>query len=261
MINVRIVCAHDAVDTAKRIMRLLEAEGHAVKLCFGRANLSQMQAAKDSAEAVLVIWSVNAASAHYMHHAAMQAPAQRLIEIARAPGWPSLDHRRHQPIDFTRWNGERGGLDLRNPWRELEERLRGVARAFEPPRPQPTRAAMAMGAAGMVALGAAAVMRVDNETRALPELEDQRVSYATVEEVIADARGGPLLTPVEPFSAPDEEDAFGPYVRRARMLEGPAPLDLAPMTPLEDMVEGQSFRDQSLLARLASSSGQRRSEP
>src|SRR4029079_13240255 len=66
MVDIRIVCARDAVKTAETLRRLLEAEQHRVDVSFGRHSLDQYTHALESGEIALLIWSANAPGAHYM---------------------------------------------------------------------------------------------------------------------------------------------------------------------------------------------------
>ena len=82
--DIRIVCTHDAVKFAEMLLRLLGAEQHQVRLLAGRQSLAELEAAKTAQDAVLLIWSANAPSQHYMREWARNIPPGRLIEIARA---------------------------------------------------------------------------------------------------------------------------------------------------------------------------------
>ncbi|MGH6950225.1 MAG: hypothetical protein ACREH4_05100, partial [Vitreimonas sp.] len=144
MTDIRIVCTHDAVKLADVLMRLLGAEQHQVCLLVGRQSLTELEAAKTARDAVILIWSPNAPSQHYMREWARHIPPARLIEIARAAGWPH-DERRAPVIDFIAWRGQRNS----RAWSSLKERLRLIARGLEPPtHSAPKRAAMAIGLAG-----------------------------------------------------------------------------------------------------------------
>ena len=57
MIDIRIVCTHDAVKTAQTLRRLLEAELHTVDVSFGRHSLDHFESALNSHEIALLIWS------------------------------------------------------------------------------------------------------------------------------------------------------------------------------------------------------------
>jgi hypothetical protein len=236
MIDIRIVCTHDAIKLAEMLMRLLEAEQHQVRLLPGRQSLADLEAAKASHDAVLLIWSANAPSQHYMREWARNIPAARLIELARAPGWPQGE-RKAPVIDFIAWRGERGA----RAWNSLNERLRIIARAQEPSRPAPKRAVMAMGLASIAAVGGAAMVRMHEApgpALAAPDASEQTLAALEPEIGV----GGPLSASPEPPSVEELEI-------RARF----APLDAAPAPDLLEISEylSPSIRPPTLLERLS----------
>ena len=93
MTDVRIVCTYDAVSFAEKLMRLLVAEEHRVKLTYGRNSLSEREASNNSREAVILIWSYDAPSQHYMLEWARGVDPVRLVELARAPGAPKIERK------------------------------------------------------------------------------------------------------------------------------------------------------------------------
>jgi hypothetical protein len=195
MIDIRIVCAHDALKLAEMLMRLLEAEEHQVRLLVGRQSLADLEPAKTTRDAVVLIWSANAPSQHYMREWARNISPMRLVEIARAPGWPQSE-RKAPVIDFINWRGERGA----RAWNALNDRLRAVARVMEPPKPAQNRAAMALGIASIAAVTGAAMVRMHEPTTPVaeaPEATEQVLAAAPDPSV---GLGGPLDA-VEPASA------------------------------------------------------------
>lgn len=237
MTDIRTVCTHDAKKLADTLVRLLEAEQHSVRLTYGRQSLIELEAAKEARDAVLIIWSPDAPSQTYMLEWARNIHPERLIEIALAPGWPRID-RKAAVIDFTTWRGERGA----RAWNALNDRLRAVARALEPPRPPPKRAALALGLASVAAVGVAAVVRM-NEPADAPTLPEEPTQTAQSEEPLG--VGGPLDA-VEPLSAPDE-----PPLRR---MPNPRFVPLQPV-PEPDLMRIEPYtppeiRDPTLLERL-----------
>jgi hypothetical protein len=220
MIDIRIVCTHDAVKFAEMLMRLLEAEQHHVRLHAGRQSLADLEAAKASLDTVVLIWSANAPSQHYMREWARSIPPARLIELARAPGWPQSE-RKAPVIDAIAWRGNRSA----RAWNSMNERLRTIARAHDtPPKQGPKRAAMALGIASIAAVGGAAVVHVQETARpAIAEAPDStEQTFTTVEADIGDPLdsteqaftsaasdsvgiGGPLTSAPEPPSAEDLE--------------------------------------------------------
>ena len=242
MIDVRIVCTHDAKKMALTLQRLLSAQDHHVELCTGRASLEALEAARNTREAVILIWSLDAPSAHYMLQWATGIESKRLIEITRAPNISRGDVRKPGVIDFSAWSGERGG----SAWRALVERLRLVARGAEPPKPPPLRAAVALGAVSALAMGGAIVLRVDDAARTALEPPPENVIAASVIEDFG--MGGPL----RPLDAEaTEEDAIVIHFRRgARVRAIEDELD-ATLADLPGAYEPVEFRRDSLFTLLS----------
>lgn len=235
MIEVSIVCTHDALKFAETLTRLLEAEQHAVKLHCGRL---QAQGALDGAvaekTAIVLVWSADAPSQHYMLEWGQTIPASRLVEVARAPGAPRLN--RNAPvIEFTQWRGERGG----RAWTILGERLRNVERTLFPPKAPPTQALMALGLASVAAVGGAFMVRVDEQ---MPLASESPLAAAEL-GVAEVALGGAFLAE-EPPSIEDILDL--PRVRFAGIdLVRPAELSQLELADLPEL------RDATLLERLS----------
>lgn len=242
MINVTIVCTHDAVKTAEVLTRLLEAEEHQVRILHGRQSASAMAAVKTSDDAVLLIWSANAPSQHYMLEWARNIDPSRLIEIGRAPGWPRSD-RKAPVIDFVQWRGERGG----RAWNALNERLRLIQRQFEPVKPPPRRAAMALGLASIAAVGGAVVVRMNDQ--ATPDPANSAVAETTNEQIFVETPLDPaagLGGAINAFEPASVEDEFRPL----------APARYAPLPHLQpDLLQPSAYsapelRDPTLIERI-----------
>jgi hypothetical protein len=236
MIDVRIVCSHDAVKLAEMLTRLLEAEEHRVRLTYGRQALNELEEAREAHDAVLLIWSPDARSQTYMLEWARNIDPSRLVEIARGTSdWHPIK-RLAAVIDFSTWRGDRGA----RAWKALTERLGAIARSLAPPAPVPAKALMAMGVASIAAVAGAMVVRVNMpiEPTAAP---------APLEEIAAtdpaSGVGGPLSA-IEPASLDDE-------ALRVRHYPNLAPLD-AESDPLTALVEYQEveLRDPTLLERI-----------
>jgi hypothetical protein len=242
MIDVRIVCTHDAVKLAEMLMRLLEAEEHQVRLLHGRQSLADLEEAKASCDAVVLIWSANAPSQHYMREWARNIPPARLIELARAPGWPESE-RKAPVLDFIAWRGERGA----RAWNALNERLRIIARATAPKKPPPSRAALALGLASIAAVGGAAMVRM-NETlptpATSPETREQSIAVVDPETGV----GGPLSA-IEPASVEELEALRLVPNPRFTPLELTTPPDLVeiPETALAELPPPTLFERLSAL--------------
>lgn len=236
MIDIRIVCTHDAVKLAETLTRLLEAEEHRVRLTYGRQAMHELEAAKGAQDAVLLIWSPNARSQTYMIEWARNIEPSRLIEISRdANDWPGVK-RLAAVIDFSNWKGQRGA----RAWKALNERLAAITRSFEPPE-LPVKQMVAAGFATVaVASGSLlAGMSSPAETAIVPApLEDVAV-------VDANAGVGGSLDVVEPASDPTGQIA----ARRYRQIELIDPLpaqSLAGLPAYEEYV----LRDRTLMETL-----------
>lgn len=243
MVDIRIVCARDAVRTAETLRRLLEAEQHRVEVSFGRHSLDQFTQALENNEVALLIWSANAPGTHYMFEWAERFDRRRIIEIADAPGWPQL--KRSAPvIDFVGWNGTRGS----KAWVALSERMRPFSRVREIKTPPPRQAMMALGFAAAAAMVGAVVVRVNAGPAMLPtptaEPDALHVSAS-------DGVGGPLerapADAIEPASVEDIVQIIPPRVSPLPQLHG------APTAPLVDLADLQriEIRQPTLLERLA----------
>lgn len=243
MIDVRIVCTYDAVKTAQTLQRLLAAEDHNVELSHGRGSLAVLDDTRQLRCAVLLIWSLDAPSQHYMLEWASKVDPVLLVEIARTPGAPHVAGRKGQVIDFSGWSGERGGA----AWRALIDRLRQIARATEPTKPPPLRAAIALGAASAAAVVGAVVTRVNDPL--LPPTQDPTTSSTQLAEVgsITELAQGGVLMPEEPASAEDTLVTFN--ARRLRMQAMGAPR-FEPLAPMPAAWEPIPLRRETLFERI-----------
>ncbi len=247
MISVRIVSTYDGVKTAQTLARLLSAEDHPVESCHGRTSTEQLETARAKAdEAVVLIWSVDAPTQLYMRQWADAIPPARLIEIARAPNWPPLPARRFPVIDFSAWNGDRGG----SSWRALNDRIRTLQRSLEPDTQQPARiAAGTLIAAGAAALGVAVWDRTHVET-VTPQAAPQEAIVAETArdplQISPGGVGGPVH--IEEPASLDELSLLIEPAPRIRALEAPPENDL--LTP--EIAAPMRFRDSSLMGALSS---------
>ncbi len=232
MIDICIVCTYDAVKFAEALVRLLEAEQHNVRLWYGRQSLQAMDEAKASRAAVLLVWSCNAPTQHYMLEWANCVSPDRLIEVALAPTAPPLD-RLAPIIDFSQWRGERGG----RAWSALNERLRTITRALDPPKAPPKQAIFAMGLASVAAVGGAFMVRVN---------EPESIAAPAQVAIAEDLGIGGAVEAVEPASAEELE-----WIEPVRALRYD-PIEAAPLQLVErPLPELPELRDPTLLERLA----------
>ncbi|MEZ5970195.1 MAG: hypothetical protein R3C31_00115 [Hyphomonadaceae bacterium] len=233
MIDIITVSTHDAKKLAADLVRLLEAEEHAVRMLVGRQSQGAIESAKTSREAVLIIWSEDAPSQSYMREWLSQIDAARLIEIATAEGWPERKDRKAPVIDFSSWRGERGG----RAWNALSDRLKAVARGIEPPKPPARHAAFALGAVSVAIIGVAAGVR-DHLT-----LTPEPIAAAAPQEEVVqleaptDAVGG-VIYATEPGSV-DDLAALPPLRLLSTQPIQIAPVDLTQvdLEPIPDVRE------------------------
>lgn len=235
MLEIRIVCAHDAVNLAEVLTRLLEAEDHRVRLSYGRQALHDLEEARPSRGLVLLIWSPNARSQNYMIDWARKIEPVRLIEIAHGTSdWQQI--KRVSPvIDFTNWGGQRGA----RCWKLLNERLDAVMRRLVPQKP-PLRTLATIGA-GLAAVSGAALFGLHATT------PPQTIAALTEDMTLDDPAtgiGGPLST-IEPASMDDDTITLRHYPDLAL-------IDAQPATTLADLPELEfiELRDPTLLERL-----------
>lgn len=241
MIDIRIICAHDAAKLAETITRLLEAEQHSVRLTIGRQALGELEAARESRDAVVLIWSPAARSQLYMLEWAHKIEPGRLIELALTSDPPKAP-RKAPVIDFSQWRGVRGN----SQWSALNERLKAVARALNPPKPPPKYAALALGMASAAAVAGALTLRL-NETAPLAPADEAAPAETLVAEAPETGLGGPLIAR-EPGSLLDEEDLRIARMASLQPLQMEGPLELAALAAPVDV----ELRDPTLMERLNS---------
>jgi hypothetical protein len=196
MIDVITVSTHDAKKLVADLVRLLEAEEHRVRVISGRHADREIEAARDSRDAILMVWSEDAPSSSYMREWLRQSDPYRLVEIATAPGWPERKDRKGAVIDFSNWRGERGG----RAWNALNDRLRAVANYIDPPKPPAKHAAMAMGLASLAAVTVAIGVRSNQDVAPAPATQEPQQTVQL--EAPTDSVGGAIYS-VEPASIED----------------------------------------------------------
>ncbi len=240
MIDVITVSTHDAKKLAADLVRLLEAEEHPVRMLVGRQSQVAIEDAKNSRDAVLIIWSEDAPSQTYMREWLRQIDPSRLIEIATAQGWPERKERKAPVIDFSSWRGERGG----RAWNALSDRLKAVARGIEPPKPPARHAAVVLGLVSVAIVGVAAGVR-DQLTLA-PETVAAEAPHQQIVQLEAptDAVGGALYA-TEPGSV-DDLAALPPIrlVNAPQLHYAPIELTVPNLDPIPEV------RDPTLMERL-----------
>lgn len=239
MIDIRIICTHDALKLAETLTRLLEAEQHRVGLSYGRQALNALEAAREEKSAVILIWSPDARSQTYMLEWARNIDASRLVELARTLDCPRIQ-RKAPVVDFTTWRGERGG----RAWDALCDRLRGVQRVLEPPKPVSGRAVAAFGLVTAVAMAGAIAERVNSAfepTQMANSANAQLLPAPNPDTGV----GGPLAA-IEPASLDDE--------LRFRFPSDVALLDTSSGLTYADIpdIAPKTLREETLLERLNS---------
>jgi hypothetical protein len=238
MTDVRIICTHDAAKLAETLMRLLEAEEHQVHMTVGRQAMGELAGAKETRDAVLLIWSPDARSQTYMLDWLRGIDASRLVELSIADA-PKHATRVGAVVDFANWRGTRGSAQ----WHALNDRLRAVQRALDPPKPPSKYAALALGMASAAAVTGALVLRME-DTPTLPVVEDASAREALVAADPSTGLGGPIDA-IEPPSIEDEL-----IFRRHSNVQ---PLRLAAEARLAqpDAPVQITLRDETLLERLS----------
>jgi hypothetical protein len=242
MIDVRIICSHDAFKLAETLTRLLEAEEHRVRLLSGRQSVVELEDARETKDAIILIWSPDARSQTYMREWGSKIASARIIDLTLIQDLPPLE-RKVSPIDFGEWRGERS---LRNQaWRLLNERLQGVARALNPPKPPPKYAALALGVASAAAVAGAVALRLD-----LPDMDRSGGDTAHEQLVAADPStglGGPMIA-VEPASVLDTQMLPVRNFPDAPLMREPnATMHLASLPVLREY----ELRDPTIIERLS----------
>ena len=242
MIDVRIICTHDASKLAETLTRLLEAEEHRVRLTMGRQALVELEHAREAKDAVILIWSPDARSQTYMREWASKIPAARVIDLTLTEDWPRLG-RKVTAIDFAQWRGERSNRNA--AWRTLNERLLGVSRALNPPKPPPKYAALALGAASAAAMAGAVILRVNDQ--AMHAGEEPPAQEQLVAGDPSTGLGGPTLA-VEPASVLDTQ-----LMRVRNFPDAPLLRDTTSGASLAALPVLQTYelRDPTLIERLS----------
>jgi hypothetical protein len=225
MTSVRIVCSYDGLEAAHTLGRVLAAEDYEVEVNHGRVAQAQLAAERDATEAVVLVWSPGATGSSYILHWRQSVAAANLVEIAICEAWPQYQ-RRWPVIDFSHWKGRRGSA----AWRALTERLRAIDRANAPAKSAPWRAAAALGAASLMAVGGAIIVRVNDNTA-------QQITIAADDSAINvesfEGLGGPAGLALEPAGADDPDVVLGPVAPRVAPIstQQAALLRSADLTP------------------------------
>lgn len=228
MIDIIAVSTHDARKLVADLVRLLEAEEHRVRVILGRHAAAEIDAAKTSRDAILIVWSKDAPSSSYMRDWLIESDASRLVEIATATGWPERKDRKAPVIDFSAWRGERGG----RAWNALNDRLRDVANVVDPPKPPALHAAVGLGVASLAAVVVAIGVRADQGPSNTPALEPQQQAAQTLDAPSVSVGGA--VYALEPASL--EDLALVPDLR---------PLDVA-LVALTPAPEPAALRNEPL---------------
>jgi hypothetical protein len=219
-------------------MRLLEDEQHRVRLTIGRQAMGELEIARTTSDAVMLIWSPDARSQTYMLEWAKHIPPHRLVELALTEDYPKFARKAAPALDYSHWRGTRGT----SQWNALNDRLRAVQRALNPPKPPPKYAALALGMASAAAMTGAVVMRMHDTS--LPIASEDTAQDALVAADPSTGLGGPLSA-VEPDSLEDQVLSF-------RRLPNAAPLQRATYAPLAHAPSPVDIelRQETLLERL-----------
>lgn len=246
MLAVRIVCAWDAIDKAREIERLLEAETYVVTVATGLASLADLDDETRGPEVMLFVWSESRASP-YVRRWLEASPPEAIVELRLGDHVPELEHRREDPIDFTSWKGVRGG----ECWKELDRRLKRIATEGKP-RIEPVVPAIVLASALGLAFVAAAGVRVfdhgSDQAAAAPS-NTQTITAAVLPPAPIIERGGisPAALLIEPESSDDVVISTQPIRMR------PLPRDIgvvSTLAPFPALAEPNEFHDRSLIDAL-----------
>lgn len=241
MIDIITVSTRDAQKLVADLVRLLEAEEHRVRVISGRHDAeTEIEAAKTSRDAVLMIWSKDAPSSSYMCEWLKQSDPTRLIEIATASGWPDRKDRKAPVIDFSKWRGVRGG----KAWNALDDRLRAVANVIDPPKPPARHAAAALGLVSLAAVTVAVGVRSDQDHIAPSTDAPQTTQQVAHLDAPTVSVGGATYL-MEPASVDDL--SLVPNLRPVQIVRlTPSPLDFVELSddPLPEV------RDPTLIERI-----------
>jgi hypothetical protein len=252
MADIRIICSHDALKTAEMLRRLLVAEEHKASIRCGRRSLEDLPAARRGEGPVLVIWSYEAPSAQYVLDWAHRIAPAQLVEIGVARGWPSIAGRA-PVIDFSAWNGERGG----RAWNDLSQRLRAVAKPTFVQRPPPRGAALVLAAASLAMVISAFFVRVHDVLRPSAAAPAAGPATAQIDPQPGDGVGGPV-TDIEPAST----NELYPDIAAAPAIEVGAPaVSATPLLSIPDLAPANALRAPTLLERLQDLNPLRRNDP
>lgn len=238
MIDIRIVCTYDGEDTAHTLMRVLTAEQHGVQITYDRKSVEDIEAARHAHEAVILIWSYEAASSRRMWRWLDAIHPNRVIELAQAPGWPESERRRAPVIDFAKWRGERGG----RAWSALQDRLRAVNNVLYPTDPLPKRAAAGAAVASVAVIASLVLTRGAEPPYAVVALPDDEHTVASVDEPIGI---GGATDFIEPASIDDPGQFQAHRLRRLEQMSTQT-VALAPMPQLAEL----EIRDPTLMERI-----------
>lgn len=243
MIAIRIVCAWDSVEKAHAIERLLVAEGHAVSVACGLASLEDLEKRGDARECVVCVWSVDGVESYFVWRWVEATETSALVEIRLGDAAPGLEARREDPIDFTRWRGDRG--DER--WKELERRIKRVATGEARPRVEPVRAAMAFGAVLVAGISASfGTLLFDSGA---PQRVAQAPQAERSEALAAPRSNVGGLEAHDALAEPEDADALEPFQRRRvsfvrQLAPSPGDTSFVRVTVLEPMQFRRSLLDQ-----------------
>lgn len=251
MIDIRIVCTHemnhDPQWSTATLVRYLSADQYNVEVSYGRHSLDDLDKAKTAREAVILIWSQDAAFSPYMLEWARTINPVRLVEIARFPRCPRVEGRVAKVIDFTTWRGKRGD----RAWEMLMERLRTVQRDTEPAKPPPMLAQVAVGVAGMLAVVAAGAQRVSDDgppmtAESVPITAPAIVAESIVTRVESNVPLGGALDVIEPSSVEELE----PVDRINAPRTAPLQISSVELIPLQEYTP-QRLPNPTLLDRIS----------
>lgn len=249
MTTYNIVCSYDAArdpsSPARLLGRVLGAEGVNVELCYGRETRELIERTAAARDPVILLWTSEAVSASYMRDWQKSIDPQLLIELACVPfhSVPEMPNRRAALVEFGTWHGQRAGHE----WRGLQERMKWVERALNPPRPVTPGSLAALAAATGMALTGAWVIRAGDDGAQMQMAAQDDAPGLLAADDPSTGLGGPLVSE-EPAGIDDGEVNFGPLARRAEAIQAVQYGPMASPAPIADPLDA---REAQLLDRLA----------
>lgn len=202
----------------------------------GETFLPTTEAALESADAVVVLWSQTAVDSHWVRDEATRGrERQCLVPLTLDGSQPPLGFRQFQVIDISRWRGKPDGAEIQAAIRAVTALVGRPAAPVTPPSTGPSRrsmlvgggtAALALGGGflGWKLLGPGAAKASENTIAVIPfanlgDPDDAYFSAGLSEELRATLARNPMLRIAAPTSSAEFRDAAADVQTIARKLK------------------------------------------